>query len=192
MGTREIWLLAIIIAIDAFIMMAKRGAQLPRIRLQNLLPIAVFYGLFEILAFSFGELTHHIKNRFSNQEQMLFLLEIVAMLIFFSLSAHFISKALMKTKIEEKREESVNVRELIKGAMTTSLDAIVTGAAIGLFHIETEKFHWPIFLMTTIAVITGTYAGYRLGYEKFTRIYMGSGIILLLIGIQVLIDFIFI
>lgn len=190
MGTREIWLLAIIIAIDAFIMMAKRGAQVPRIRFQLLLPIAVFYGFFEILAFSFGELTHHVKNRFSNQEQIVFFLEIAAVLIFFSLSAHFITKALMKTKIEEKREESVNVRELINGAMTTSLDAIVAGAAIGLLHIETKELNWPIFLMTTIAVITGTYAGYRLGYEKFTSIYMGSGIIMLLIGIQVLIKFI--
>lgn len=190
MGTFEIGLLAIGISLDAFTVMACKGAMLRKIHLPSLILVSAFFGGCQVLAFSLGNSIRHIDVvRMQYAEVQLFV-RVIAAVIFFALAIYFISKVVRKQRIEERRQDNFSLKEEAAGAFLTSVDALLAGVALGLLNISIAEVRLSIFLVNVLSVMLGTYIGYYVGYEHQKKIYLVSNIILLVIGIEVLIQFI--
>lgn len=196
MSIVEIVVLTIGISLESFAVMTCKGAMFPKIKKTRALGLGVLFGGWQALMLFVGNYsTTFYLNSIGidvSSNSIYTMIGTFAGVIFFSLGLHMLWKALNNKFIQEKREEYINMKEIIILAAITGIDAFLIGVGLAFLRTDLLNTIIPIILVNILFVILGIYTGYHHGYEQKTKAYTVGGAMLVGIGVEVLVKHILI
>lgn len=188
MGVVEIVMICTGLSLDVFAVCICEGSKLMLIKKRKLIIICFIFSLFQILAVECGNLISKIPvfSQVSSDVQKIW--QFFSVIIFTGIGIYMLYKAWKKESLLEQRSE-IRYGEVFLAALITSLDALFAGIGIGFFGAGMAILAGLMGIITFLAVILGTYTGYRLGYEQKTKAYWAGGFIFVAAGIDVIIRY---
>ncbi len=179
-----LFLIAVGVSADAFAVALGKGLHLRRFNLVNTTIIAGAFGLFQALMPLIGYL---VGSRFAGY------IESVDHWIAFGLLAAVGAKMLWEAFHEhedtERDTDRVDLKELLVLAVATSIDALAVG--ITFAFLPDVPIGWAVALigLTTFAIsFAGVVIGHRVGRRFGRPAEIAGGVILILIGLNILAD----
>lgn len=184
----EIWLLAIGLAMDCFAVSIANGILLKRIRWKHMLIMALSFGLFQAVMPFIGWMC---ARTFSH------LIESVDHWLAFTILTFLGGRMIyVSFKNEECRYEfdPTSLKLIFTMAVATSIDALAVGISFAFLGIRDYKaivsptliIGFVSFIMSLMGVSFGILC--RNGYARKIKAELCGGIILILIGIKILIE----
>lgn len=188
MGTLEIWLLGVGLAMDCFAVSIASGITLKRIQWRPMLTMAFFFGLFQaampLAGWLGASLFSHLIERFDHW---------VAFGILAFLGGRMVVESF---KEEENRHQSDPTRlpVVLTLAVATSIDALAVGVSFALLGIDRLTqilspvgiIGWVSFVFSLIGLLLGI--GFGSGLARRLKAERWGGVILILIGVKILIE----
>ncbi len=172
------------LAIDAFSVAAANGIKDPDLKKSKLLFMSGIFGLFQALMPILGWI--FVNSIVSVFEKIKIFLPWIsfAVLLFFGLK--MIIEGISK---EEERKTATNLKEIFFQGIATSLDALSVGFTIALYPIIKAGIESMIIgVVTFVLTLLGAKLGKKIGKAFSQKASIAGGIILILVGIEIVIE----
>jgi len=176
----EIVILAIAVAMDAFAVAICKGITIKTNLNKNSIIVGTWFGLFQgimplIGFFIMDKVDHYIEG--------------IKEYVIFALLLYIGIMMIVESRKKEEFDSSLKFKEMLLLYLATSLDALSIGVTLSL--LETNIF----IAVTIIAIITflfgfmGVKIGNKFGDKYKSKAEIVGGIILILIGLKVLLEY---
>jgi len=176
----EIVILAIAVAMDAFAVAICKGITIKTNLNKNSIIVGTWFGLFQgimplIGFFIMDKVDHYIEG--------------IKEYVIFALLLYIGIMMIVESRKKEEFDSSLKFKEMLLLSLATSLDALSIGVTLSL--LETNIF----IAVTIIAIITflfgfmGVKIGNKFGDKYKSKAEIVGGIILILIGLKVLLEY---
>lgn len=185
----EIWLIAIGLAMDCLAVSIASGIILKQPRIAPMLMMAFLFGLFQavmpIIGWAGASIFHHHIESVDHW---------IAFCILAFLGIRMIRESL---KQEENREcfNPTKLKVVIMLAFATSIDALAVGVSFAFLDMNTfSDILSPICIIGFVSFILsigGVIFGSCCGYGRKIRVELWGGLILVIIGVKILIEHIY-
>lgn len=182
MGIVEILLISVGLAMDAFSVAVCKGLAMKKIDWKKAIIIAFYFGIFQALMPLIGFL---LGNTF--QDLITQIDHWVAFVLLGGIGINMIREAFLDEA--ESINDSIAVKTMILLSIATSIDALAVGITFAFL-----KTNFIALIILTIGVITffmslfGVIIGNKFGAKFGKKAEVLGGVILILIGIEVLCD----
>lgn len=187
MGLTTILLTAFALSMDAFAVSITKGITLNKINKQIAFKIAFFFGLFQgmmpFLGWFLGiRFESYIKS--IDHWVAFFLLSFIGIKMI--LDAKEADNDILNTNEKYNSLYSINNKELIILSIATSIDALAVGISFAFLNIDIVPICLSIGIITFLVCFIGVIIGKKIGamFKNYAQII--GGIILILIGLNIL------
>lgn len=174
--------LAISLSMDACAVSMSNGLLEPKMKKRKIALIAAMFGIFQgvmpLLGYLFGSLfTKWIKNA----------VPIIGFLILVFIGSKMIYESFHK---EEQEENTLSYKTILIQAIATSIDALTVGIVyVGSPVVEVYVTFLIIAITTLLLSFIAVFIGKRFGDKLSNKAEILGGIILILIGLKILIEY---
>lgn len=180
--------IAIGLAMDAFAVSVTNGFIIKELRVYHAFKIAFFFGLFQAIMPLIGwvggiNLVRYIKD-FDHWIAFGMLALIGGKMIYESRSDEM-------NEDEGKNKNALHLPTLLFLSVATSIDALAVGLSFGVLNMPVLIPVIVIGSITFVLCLIGVYLGNRFGHIFESKLELIGGIILILIGLKILIDHLF-
>ena len=180
MKSYGIVLLAIGLAMDAFAVSICKGITIKEKLNKNGLVIATWFGTFQGIMPLIGYFLMNTVNGY---------LEGIKEYVIFGLLAYIGIAMMVEAFKKEEMNSSIGFKEMLALSIATSLDALSVGMTISLMGINIILAVFVIAAITFSLCFIGVRIGSKFGNKYKSKAEMLGGIILILIGLKVLIEY---
>lgn len=160
------------VSLDIFAAMECQGALVAKVDKKQLSVICALIAVWQLCALA------HDEN---------FVGLVIAAVIFFGLGIRLIAKAIKNEWVNERREETLDVKKFLRMTAVTSIYTLLAGIAFGFLGTNVALMLIIIVCMTIAFVVLGVYTGYHLGFQHKTKAYVGGALLLWIAGIDVIV-----
>ena len=178
----SIVLIAVGLAMDAFAVSITSGITIKRLRINNALKIAIFFGLFQAVMPIIGWLAGlSLRDYISAVDHW----------IAFGLLSFIGCKMIYESitvQSSEKEMNPLNVYVLLVLSVATSIDALAVGVSFAFLKVSIVT---PVIIIGTVTFFLsylGVYIGDRIGHFFENKIEIAGGLLLIGIGIKILVE----
>lgn len=183
MSGLTLMLIAIGVSADALAVALAKGLQLRHLRHRDALALAVTFGLFQGLMPLLGWLAGSgFRDAITGIDHW------VAFGLLGLIGGRMIWEALHPGDDEEARENGIPLLELFVLGTATSIDALAVGISFAFLDVDITEAVIAIGATTFVLTLAGVYAGHRAGTRWRTVAEVVGGVILILIGTNILLD----
>ena len=175
----SIFILALALSIDAFVVSFSYGLKYDKQRLKNAFLLSSFTGVFQGLMPVIGYYLTNIVREYISPYSSL-----IVFLIFSYLGFKFIIEA---NTPEKKNEVCINIKCLFLIGIATSIDAFSAGITLSLYGNRILKPALLIGLITFLNSNLGFWTGGRLKHLPTKYLEIFAGLLLIVLGIKALI-----
>jgi putative Mn2+ efflux pump MntP len=188
LGLIEIILIAAGTSLDIVGVMICFGARLPQVHKKTLLRLCSMVAPWQMLVLLVG---NGLSRTFPGIGNPLIMgtCSALAATIFLILSIYMFVKAYKSTPVFEYRIDHLETKTIFFSAVALSVDNFLAGAGMGLMNAKLTAELAATGLASLGAIISGIYLGYYLGIEQRAKVYIVSGILLCIAGVDVLVRF---
>ncbi|MGL1893164.1 MAG: manganese efflux pump MntP family protein [Spirochaetaceae bacterium] len=183
MGIIEIILIAIALAIDAFAVSITCGINTKVVRLKNILKVGLLFGLFQAVMPLIGNYAGNmIPFDITTYDHW------IAFGLLSIIGIHMIKESRTKNDPLETKKSTKDIfgtRTLIFAAIATSIDALAAGFSASLLNAKIILLASSAGIITLILSCIGVYLGRRIGHIFEKKAELLSGIVLILIGVNI-------
>ena len=181
----ESMLLAASLCADCFAVSTCSSVTLKGISWRKILPIAFVFGVVQTalmaLGWLFGDIfVGHIHK----------IASLIGFLLLLYVGGSMILEAV---KNEDEARDLNGLKNVVIGAVATSIDAFAVGVSLSMGFVPLDKMMMnltAVFVVTMLSVIGGMFGGQRIG-QKFGRpAEIIGGCVLILIGLNILLGFV--
>ena len=162
MAWYEILIVSVGLSLDVFTYALYKGAMLSKLDKKQILKMTLLFTGWQSGAMLLGSLISELPY--------------IAMIV---------RASRMRDPIE-RREDVFAWKQLCVWAMLTSVDSFLSGIGMGFLDTGVTVQIIQLAIMAALAVVSGIYAGYRIGCHGRSRVLISGAIIFLLAGIDVL------
>jgi len=188
MGFFEVILVCCGISFDVLAVSVCQGAVLQRIdKLKHLKMISIFC-LTQTLAIALGNVFVFLPMFSNRADSSANLYNFCSMVIMLGLGLYLVYKGHKNSEILERRSE-INFRSVWISALLTSVDSLFAGLLFSFMDANIIVSVISVVITTALAVVTGVFVGYRLGYEPKKNAYIIGGAVLFVVALDVMIRF---
>ncbi len=183
LSTIELFLIGIALSMDAFSVSICKGLTMIKFNIKQALFISFMFGLFQgimpligyILGYTFTDFISFFDH----------------WIAFFLLS--FIGLKMIKDSFNKNENEQTlfNFKEIFLLAIATSMDALTVGITFAFLKINIFYSISIIMLNTFVICLIGVIIGKFLGGKYSTKSLIFGGTILILLGLKILLDHLF-
>ena len=181
----EILLLAIGLSMDSLAVSITSGTMIRCCTVRNMIKVgcimAAFQAGFAAIGYLFGIGFRSMIETFDHWLAFILLLYLGGKMIWESLSP----------KKEDKKINPLRMKTLCGLGIATSIDALAVGISLAILHTPLSSLLLAIMIVTFLFSASGIYAGNKFGNKYNLRFDLPGGIILILIGIKILIEHLF-
>ncbi len=183
MNILELFIISIGVAMDAFAVSICKGISLRQLKIKSILKIglyfSIFQGLMPLLGYSIGINFHHIIESIDHY---------IVFIILVSLGINMIRESTEYEVLDDK----LDIKTMLILSIATSIDAFALGISLSLLDVNIFITILFISLVTLVLSSIGVIIGnkFRSKFDKYSLIL--GGIILILMGIKILIEHLFI
>ena len=158
------------VSLDIFAAMECQGALVAKVDKKQLSVICALIAVWQLCALALGNYLSGLlyRNELAHDENFVGL--VIAAVIFFGLGIRLIAKAIKNEWVNERREETLDVKKFLRMTAVTSIYMLII-----------------IVCMTIAFVVLGVYTGYHLGFQHKTKAYVGGALLLWIAGIDVIV-----
>ena len=184
MGIIEILLIAVGLAMDAFAVSVCKGLAMKKLNWEKAIIIALYFSIFQalmpILGYLLGIAFESIITQIDHW---------IAFVLLLIIGIKMINEVFEEEK--QSYDDSVNFKVMLVLSIATSIDALAVGITFAFLNTNIILAVSIIGIITFLLSLLGVKIGNRFGnkYEKKAQII--GGIILIIIGIKILIDHLF-
>ena len=171
MAWYEILIVSVGLSLDVLTYALYKGAMLSKLDKKQILKMTLLFTGWQSGAMLLGSLISEIPYIAMNYQRTERLFRAASAVIFFLIAIWLIVRASRMRDPVERREDVFAWKQLCVWAMLTSVDSLQI---------------IQLAIMAALAVVTGIYAGYRIGCHGRSRVLISGAIIFLLAGIDVL------
>ena len=187
MGLTTILLTAFALSMDAFAVSITKGITLNKINKQIAFKIAFFFGLFQgMMPFLGWFLGIRFESYIKSIDHWIafFLLSFIGIKMI--LDAKEVDNDVLNTNEKYNSLYSINNKELIILSIATSIDALAVGISFAFLNIDIVPICLSIGIITFLVCFIGVIIGKKIGamFKNYAQII--GGIILILIGLNIL------
>lgn len=175
------------ISLDIFAAMECQGSLVAEVDKKQLTLICGLVAVWQLAALALGNYLSILlyQNELARDENFVGL--VIAAVIFFGLGIRLILKAIKNERVNEHREESLELKRFLRMAAITSVYTLLAGIAFGFLGTSLWVMLITIVCLTIAVVITGMYTGYHFGFVHKTKAYIGGAVLLWIAGIDVIV-----
>ena len=170
------------LAMDAFAVSITSGITIKRLKINNALKIALFFGLFQAIMPLVGWLAGlSLKDFISEIDHWI----AFGLLSFIGCKMIYESITVQSSK---KEINPLNVYVLLVLSVATSIDALAVGISFAFLKVSIVT---PVIIIGTVTFLLsylGVYIGDRIGHFFENKIEIAGGILLIGIGIKILVE----
>ena len=187
MGLTTILLTAFALSMDAFAVSITKGITLNKINKQVAFKIAFFFGLFQgMMPFLGWFLGIRFESYIKSIDHWIafFLLSFIGIKMI--LDTKEADNDILNTNEKYNSLYSINNKELIILSIATSIDALAVGISFAFLNIDIVPICLSIGIITFLVCFIGVIIGKKIGamFKNYAQII--GGIILILIGLNIL------
>ena len=182
MGFLELLLIAVGLSADAFAVAVCRGLKMERLRLDQGLVIALFFGGFQALMPLIGWLLGKQFERY-----IVSIDHWIAFVLLAFIGGKMIWEALSGEE-EDKEAAGFALRELFALAVATSIDALAVGVTFAFLSVNIWASIGLIGATTFLLSALGVCIGHKFGAKYKNKAELAGGVILVLIGLKILLE----
>lgn len=180
----ELLLIAFGLSMDSVALCIANGAKCLNIRVLSILKIAFFYaffqGLMPVFGYLIGESFYSYIKDFDH---------FIAFFILFFLGVKMIKDS--RNLEDNSCILNLSTKEIILGAIATSIDAMAVGVTFAFENISIIKAVIVIFAVCFVLCILACFIGKKMGERLENKALVLGGIILISIGLKILINDLF-
>lgn len=187
MALFEILTIAVGLSLDVFAYALCKGAMMPEIRKENMIKLCGIFTIWQMVSLVLGNLITKIPVVNVSLNKAAENWRYISIVIFLGLGIYMISKAGKEKQIEEHKEVSISVRQIVVWAGITSIDGFFAGIGFGFLQVDFLRTVLSVGILTLLSVIVGVYTGYWVGCQAKKKFVALGGCILLFGGIELLI-----
>ena len=185
MDSLTIIIIAVGLAMDAFVVSIVSGSAYKQLRVRHALRMAIFFGAFQAFMPLIGSLAGlTLREHIAHYDHC------IAFGLLAAVGGKMIYESLKIKSIEENPDPS-NILVLLVLSVATSIDALAVGVTISLIAGSIIVAAILIGLITFVLSYIGVYIGKRFGHLFESKIEALGGVILIAIGIKILIEHLF-
>jgi putative Mn2+ efflux pump MntP len=181
MGTLELILLSVGLAMDAFAVSVCKGLALQKIRFKHMLICGAWFGGFQALMPLLGWL---LGSRFSRYIEKFD--HWIAFILLALIGANMIREAVSGK--EEDVDSSLKFGEMFLMAVATSIDALAVGVSFAFLNVSIVPAVICIGVITFVISAIGVKIGSIFGARYKARAEIAGGVILIIIGLRILLQ----
>ena len=181
MGTLELILLSVGLAMDAFAVSVCKGLALQKIRFKHMLICGAWFGGFQALMPLLGWL---LGSRFSRYIEKFD--HWIAFILLALIGANMIREAVSGK--EEDVDSSLKFGEMFLMAVATSIDALAVGVSFAFLNVSIVPAVTCIGVITFVISAIGVKIGSIFGARYKARAEIAGGVILISIGLRILLQ----
>lgn len=181
----QILLISVSVAMDAFAVSIGKGLTVSRVRVQDAVKSALWFGGFQML---FPILGYFAASTFSKYVTQFDHWIIFALLVF--IGGNMVHEAFEEDEENSKETAQFDWKHMLPLAVACSIDAFAVGVSLAFMF---TKAHMA-FAILSIGVVTGLFsaAGLYIGHAFGSRwqepAQIAGGVVLILLGIKVLLE----
>ena len=176
----EILLLSMAVAADAFAVALCKGVSVKTNIKKSSLIIGLWFGLFQgampLLGYFFMD---------SIEQYILGIKEFVI----FGLLLYIGIMMIIEARKEENLNDSLGFKEMLGLSIATSLDALSVGATLSIYKTNIFIIVAMIALITFVFSYYGSRIGNKFGLKYKSKAEIAGGIVLILIGVRVILEY---
>ena len=180
MKLTSIILVAISLSMDAFAISICKGLSMKENNYKKAFVIALYFGLFQalmpIIGYLFGFSVNSILNKINS---------VLAFIILVSIGISLLVDSNEKSELDD----SVNFKTMIVLAVVTSIDALAIGVTFAFLNVNIIASSILIGIITFVITILGVLIGNKVGSKYASRAQLLGGLILILTGIKILLNY---
>ena len=162
------------VSLDIFAAMECQGALVAKVDKKQLSVICALIAVWQLCALALGNYLSGLlyRNELAHDENFVGLV---------------IAKAIKNEWVNERREETLDVKKFLRMTAVTSIYTLLAGIAFGFLGTNVALMLIIIVCMTIAFVVLGVYTGYHLGFQHKTKAYVGGALLLWIAGIDVIV-----
>ena len=181
MGTLELYLLSLGVAMDAFAASVCKGLAVKRISLRRMLACGLWFGAFQalmpLLGYLLGVRFQAAIERYDHW---------IAFILLGLIGVNMIREALSKE--DEAVDASFAFKPMLLMAVATSIDALAVGITFAFLQVNILVAASFIGATTFLLSALGVWIGHLFGAKYKSAAELTGGIILILLGVQILLE----
>jgi putative Mn2+ efflux pump MntP len=182
MGTIEILLLGVSLAMDAFAVSICKGLSMKKIDWKKAIIIGLYFGIFQALMPVIG---YFLGSTF--QSLVTDVDHWIAFILLSLIGINMINEALSEEK-SDNCNDSVHYKTMIVLAIATSIDALAVGVTFAFLEVNVVLAVLLIGLITFIISLLGVKIGNKFGSKYESKAEIAGGAILILLGLKILLE----
>lgn len=186
MAWYEILIVSVGLSLDVLTYALYKGAMLSKLDKKQILKMTLLFTGWQSGAMLLGSLISEIPYIAMNYQRTERLFRAASAVIFFLIAILAGRTGIPDAGPVERREDVFAWKQLCVWAMLTSVDSFLSGIGMGFLDTGVTVQIIQLAIMAALAVVTGIYAGYRIGCHGRSRVLISGAIIFLLAGIDVL------
>jgi len=184
MSLTELFILAIGVSMDAFAVAVCKGLSIKRLNWRHAVLTGLYFGGFQAAMPLIGYLLgSHFKDAIASFDHWIAFFLLAA--IGFSMIRESCSKE------EEELDSSLDFKTMSVLALATSIDALAVGVTLSFLSVRIVPAVSFIGIITFFLSAAGVKAGHIFGTRYRSKAEFCGGVILILIGLKILIEHLF-
>lgn len=184
MSLVELFIIAVGLSMDAFAVSICKGLSLARMNWKNAAVVGIYFGGFQAVMPFFGYiLGSQFKNSITSIDHW------IAFILLGIIGFNMIRESMNKE--EESCDASLAPGNMILLAIATSIDALAVGVTFAFLQVSIIPAVTFIGITTFTLALTGVKVGNVFGCKYKSKAEYAGGLILILMGINILIEHLF-
>lgn len=184
MSLASLILLAFALSMDAFAVAICKGLAMRKITLKKALIVGLYFGIFQagmpLLGYFLGSFFEHLVTSIDHW---------IAFILLSAIGAKMIHEALSCTT--EAGDDSLSFKTMIVLAIATSIDALAVGITLAFLQVNIYYAVTFIGFITFALSTAGVKIGNIFGAKFKSRAELVGGTVLIIIGVKILIEHLF-
>ena len=181
MGTIELILLSVGLAMDAFAVAICKGLNMRKMNYKNALILALFFGGFQALMPAIGYLLGKQFEKYITSID-----HWIAFILLSIIGIQMIAESFKKDEDKEEDADKLNLKEYFMLAIATSIDALAVGISLVFLCVSLVKSVSFIGIITFAISFAGVFIGKKVGVRFKSKAEFAGGAILILIALKIL------
>lgn len=181
MGTIELILLSVGLAMDAFAVAICKGLNMRKMNYKNALILALFFGGFQALMPALGYLLGKQFEKYITSID-----HWIAFILLSIIGIQMIAESFKKDDDKEEDADKLNLKEYFMLAIATSIDALAVGISLAFLSVSLVKSISFIGSITFAISFAGVFIGNKFGARFKSKAEFAGGAILILIALKIL------
>ena len=181
MGTIELILLSVGLAMDAFAVAICKGLNMRKMNYKNALILALFFGGFQALMPAIGYLLGKQFEKYITSID-----HWIAFILLSIIGIQMIAESFKKDDDKEEDADKLNLKEYFMLAIATSIDALAVGISLAFLSVSLVKSVSFIGIITFVISFFGVFIGNKFGARFKSKAEFAGGAILILIAPKIL------